>query len=51
MMEKIFANSAGATARSLRIFGRITEPAIGASASQIPRKSLSERTASTSVAF
>ena len=32
-------------ARSLRIFGRRTESAIGASASQMPRKFLSERTA------
>ena len=51
MTEKILANSPGAMARSLRIFGRITEPAIGASTSQIPRKSLSERTARMSVAF
>src|ERR1043166_721980 len=51
IIEKIFANSRVGVARSLRIRGRRTDAVIGASASQIPRKSLSERTATTSVAF
>ena len=38
MMAKISDNSAGAAARSLRIFGRRTAAAIGASPSQIPRR-------------
>ena len=45
------AHNAGAAARSLRIFGRRTDSAIGASAAHMLRKSLSERTASMSVAF
>ena len=45
MVEKILASSSGGSARSLRILGRMTESLMGASASQMPRTSLSERIA------
>src|SRR6266516_5784780 len=51
MFARISANASGEAARWLRILGRKTESAIGASASQMPRKFLSDRTARTSVAF
>ena len=50
-MDRILASFSGEAARSLRILGKRTDSAIGASASQIPRKFLSERTARTNVAF
>src|SRR5439155_5842591 len=50
MLSQIFANSSGSAARSLRIFGRRTEFAIGARASQIPCKSLSDKIARIMVA-
>src|SRR5947207_10168312 len=45
MVDKTFANISGSAAWSLRMVGRRIEAAIGASASQIPRRSLSERIA------
>src|SRR6266478_2119750 len=46
MPDNTFPSASGAAARSLRIFGRRTDSAIGANAAHMRRKSLSERTAS-----
>jgi methionyl-tRNA synthetase len=51
MLAKSFANSSGAVARSLRIFGRTTDLAMGGSALQMPRKSLSEAERLDSVVY